>query len=139
MPDRTFTLEVVTPDRVVTSDNEVVSIVVPGVEGYLGIMANHAPLMTELAVGEITVRRADGKETHIASTQGFLEVSGNKATILVNTAELAEEIDLDRAREALKRAEERLYRVEQEGADFARAEAALKRALNRVRVAERSM
>ncbi|MEN6372204.1 MAG: F0F1 ATP synthase subunit epsilon [Armatimonadota bacterium] len=139
MPDRTFTLELVTPDRVVTSDNEVVSIVVPGAEGYLGIMADHAPLMTELVVGEITVRRADGKEMHIASTQGFLEVSGNKATILVNTAERAEEIDLERAREALKRAEDRLSRAEQEGTDFVRAEAALKRALNRVRVAERTI
>lgn len=139
MPDRTFTLEIVTPDRVVTSDNEVVSLVVPGVGGYLGIMANHAPLMTELTIGEIIVHRLNGEEVHIAATQGFLEVSNNKATILVNTAERAEEIDLERAKEAVRLAEERLAQAIREGTDFARAEAALKRALNRVRVVEKAM
>lgn len=134
MPERTFTLEIVTPDRVVVSDDQVVSLVVPGALGYLGVLANHAPLMTEMVVGEITVRRANGEEIHIASTQGFMEVSGNKATILTTAAEKAEEIDVERAREAARRAEERLARAD--GIDFARAEAALQRALNRLRVAE---
>ena len=138
MPERTFTLELVTPDRVITSDNEVVSIVVPGSSGYLGVMANHAPLMTELMVGEITIRRSNGVETHIASSQGFMEVSENKVTILVNAAEMAGEIDIDRAKEAVKRAEERLTRTE-EGVDFTHAEAALKRAINRLHVAERRL
>lgn len=139
MPDQTFTLEIVTPDGVVTSDSEVVSLVVPGVNGYLGVMANHAPLMTELTVGEITIHRQGGEEVHIAAAQGFLEVSNNKATILVNTAERADEIDLERAKEAVKRAEERIAQAAREGTDFARAEAALKRALNRVRVVEKAM
>jgi F-type H+-transporting ATPase subunit epsilon len=137
MADRTFTLEIVTPDRVVTSDHEVVSLVVPGVAGYLGIMANHAPLMTELGIGEISVRRSTGEETLIASTQGFMEVSDNKVTILVSSAERADEIDLERAKESAKRAEERL-KTSEEGVDFTRAEVALKRALNRVRVAEKA-
>lgn len=138
MPEQTFTLEIVTPDRVVTLDSDVVSLVAPGSVGYIGVMANHAPLMTELILGEITIRRSNGEETHIASTQGFMEVSANKVTILVNSAESADEIDIDRAKEAVKRAEERLSQSE-EGADFARAEAALKRAINRLNVAERRL
>jgi len=139
MPDRTFTLEIVTPDRVVTSDDEVVSLIVPGVSGYLGVMADHAPLMTELQIGEITVRRANGEELHIAASPGFMEVSGNKATILVSSAEKAEEIDIERAREAQQRAAERLAQIEKDTVDFARVESALKRAINRIRVAERRM
>jgi F-type H+-transporting ATPase subunit epsilon len=135
MPEKTFTLEIVTPDKVVTSDDEVVSLTVPGAEGYLGILADHAPLMTELAIGEITVRRADGQTMIIAGTDGFMEVSNNKVTILVKTAEKAEEIDIARAKEAEVRARERLAHAE--GVDFARADIALKRAVNRIRVAER--
>ena len=137
MPERTFTLEIVTPDRVVISDDEVVSLVAPGTLGYLGILANHAPLMTELTIGEITIRRSNGEEIHIASTQGFMEVSGNKVTILVDAAEKAWEIDIERAREAQRRAEERLTSA-REGVDFARVEVALRRAINRIRVAERA-
>ncbi|MBI2842639.1 MAG: F0F1 ATP synthase subunit epsilon [Armatimonadetes bacterium] len=137
MPEKTFTLEIVTPDRVVMSDDQAVSLVAPGVSGYLGVLANHAPLMTELGIGEITVRRASGEEIHLAETQGFMEVSGNKVTILAESAEKAEEIDVERARAALKRAEDRLARTHEDEVDFARAETAMKRALNRLRVAER--
>lgn len=136
MPERTFTLEIVTPDRVVLSDNTVVSLVVPAVEGYMGIMANHAPIMTELVLGELTVTRDDGSETHIAGTRGFMEVSGNKATILMDSAEKAEEIDIERAKQALHRAEERIS-THKTDLDVVRAETALKRAINRIRVAEK--
>ena len=138
MPERTFTLEIVTPDRVVLSDDEVVSLVAPGSLGYLGVLAGHAPLITELTIGEITVRRSNGQEVHLASTQGFMEVAENKVTVLVDSAERAEEIDLERAKQARERAEDRLRRAE-EGVDHARAEAALKRAINRIRVAEHAM
>ena len=138
MPEKTFTLEIVTPDRVVISDDEVVSLTAPGVEGYLGILANHASLMTELAVGEIAVRRSDGEELHFASSQGFMEVADNMVTILSDSAEESQEIDVERARESLTRAQERLA-SSKEGVDFARAEAAVKRALNRLRVAEHSL
>ena len=139
MPQKTFTLEIVTPDRVVISDDEVVSLIAPGVEGYLGILANHAPLMTELAVGEITMRRSSGEELHFASSQGFMEVADNKVTILSDSVEKAQEIDVERARQSLSRAQERLSFSSKEGIDFARAEAAMKRALNRLRVAEHSL
>lgn len=139
MAERTMTLEIVTPDRMVVSDHDAVSVIAPGSLGYLGILANHAPLMTELEVGEITVRRSDGEEIHIASTGGFMEVADNKVTILADSAEKAEEIDINRAKEAVTRAEERLAHSQDEHIDAARAEAALKRALNRLRVAERRM
>lgn len=137
MAERTMKLEIVTPDRVVMSDNDTVSVVAPGAMGYLGVLASHAPLMTELAVGEITIRRADGSEVHLASTEGFMEVADNKVTILTDSAEKAEEIDIDRARESVRRAEERLARRNAEEVDAARAMASLHRAMNRLRVAER--
>ena len=138
MSERTFTLEIVTPDRVVMSDDRVVSLVVPGVEGYFGVMARHAPLIAEITIGEITVRHADGNITYIACTHGFIEVSENKASVLSYAAEKAEEIDIERAREAARRAEERLAEAAGD-VDQARAEAALKRALNRIRVAEKAI
>jgi F-type H+-transporting ATPase subunit epsilon len=138
MAERTFTLEIVTPDRMLLSDDGVVSLVVPGAEGYLGILADHAPLMTELTIGEVTVRRADGREAHMAASKGFMEVADNKVTILADSAEKAEEIDMERAKEALRRAEERLARAE-DTVDLLRAEISMKRALNRLRVAQRVM
>ncbi len=135
MAEKTFTLEIVTPDKVLISDDQVVSLVAPGAEGYLGIMANHAPMITELIIGEMRVRRADGSETRIATTQGFMEVSENRVTALSDAAEKAEDIDIDRAREAEHRAKEWLAHAE-EGVDFTRAEVALKRAINRIRVGE---
>ena len=137
MAERTMTLEIVTPDRVVMSDGDAVSVVAPGSMGYLGILANHAPLMTELAVGEITIRRADGSEVHLASTEGFMEVADNKVTILTDSAEKSEEIDIDRAKESVRRAEDRLAHRLEEEVDTARAEASLHRAVNRLHVAER--
>jgi len=138
MPERRFTLEIVTPDRVVVSDDQVVSLVAPGSEGYLGVLAGHAPLMAELVIGEMTVRRLNGEELHIASAQGFMEVADNKVTILTEAAEKAEEIDIQRARRARERAEEML-RQSAEDVDHMRAEVALKRAINRLHVAEHAM
>jgi F-type H+-transporting ATPase subunit epsilon len=134
MSTRTLKLEIITPDKVVLSEDGVVSVVAPGTEGYLGVMANHAPLMTELAVGELDYRRADGFFDEIAIAGGFMEVSENKVTVLADIAEPREEIDLDRAVESKQRAEERLASAASE-VDLERARIALLKAINRMRVA----
>lgn len=132
---RTFRLEVVTPDRVVLRDDEVISLVVPGAEGYLGIMAGHAPLLGELKVGEIVVKHEDSGEHHLSTSGGFIKVGGNRAMLLVDSAEMAYEIDIDRAREAKRRAEEALARAGREKIDVERAHLALQRAMNRLHIA----
>jgi F-type H+-transporting ATPase subunit epsilon len=101
-----FQIEIVTPERLVVKDYAE-EIQIPGKNGYLGIMAGHAPLITELAVGEITYR-ANGYTERLAVAWGFAEVLPDKVTILAETAERADEIDVPRAEEALKRAEARL-------------------------------
>lgn len=136
MADKTFTLEVITPDRKVLSDGEITSVMLPGVEGYLGVLANHEPLMTALGIGELDFHRADGHVDAMAVTGGFVEVFENKITVLADTAELREEIDVTRAEESLKRAEERLAaRADEVDAD--RAHLALLRAINRLSVARK--
>ncbi len=135
MAEKSFSLEVITPDRVVFSDPDVVSVVLPGIEGYLGVLANHAPLMTELEVGRIDLRRGDGTKDYMAVAGGFIEVFENKVTLLAQSAELKSEIDLERAEKSVKRAEERIS-AHEPNIDIERAAAALKRALNRLHVAQ---
>ena len=130
----TFQLEVVTPEKMVVND-VAEELQMPGKNGYLGILPGHAPLITELAVGEITYR--NGSETHHLSVAwGFAEVLPDKVTILAETAERPEEIDLARAKEAKQRAEERLKSTDPE-VDYDRAEDALQRAQTRIVVAEK--
>lgn len=136
MAEKTFKLEIVTPERVVL-EQDAASVVVPGSEGSLGILANHAPLMAELTVGEVQIRDADGLQTRLAISGGFMEVASNTVRILADTAEKPEEIDIHRAEEAVARAKERLASADT-GIDLARAEIALKRAINRLRVARGS-
>ena len=116
---KTFNLEVITPDRVVLSEN-VVSVVAPGALGYLGVLANHAPVMTELTVGHLDFERADQSSDVMAVSGGFMEVLHNKVTVLADTAELKNEIDRDRAENCRRRAEERLAAAGEE-IDFDRA------------------
>ncbi|HSA93747.1 MAG TPA: F0F1 ATP synthase subunit epsilon [Terriglobales bacterium] len=131
MPD-TFQLEIVTPDRQVV-DDRAEEMQIPGRKGYLGILPGHAPLITELDVGEISYRR--GQKTHyLAVAWGFAEVLPDRVIILAETAERAEEIDIDRARQAVEKAEKHLRRTDPD-VDFAGAEVALKRALIRLQVA----
>ncbi len=99
-----FKLSIVSPERILFED-EVVSLVVPGGEGYLGILSNHAPLISTLKVGEIKFRDRNNKELWMATSGGFIEVSNNKATILADTAEFVHEIDHGRAMKELERAE----------------------------------
>jgi len=130
----TFQLEIVTPEKMVVRDTAE-EMQIPGKNGYLGILPGHAPLITELAVGEISYR-SDGYTHHLAVAWGFAEVLPDRVTVLAETAERAEDIDLRRAREARQRAEERLKSNSTE-VDFDRAEIALQRAETRIEVAEK--
>ena len=127
-------VEIVTAERVVFSD-DVDLVLAPGLEGQLGILPHHAPLITTLAAGELLARKA-GNDYSLVISGGFLEVGTEKVIVLADTAERADEIDLARAEAAKKRAEERLSQAG-EGVDHVRAEAALRRALARIEVAER--
>lgn len=134
MAAKTFKLEIVTPEQIVLKSDSS-SIVVPGAEGSLGILADHAPLMAELIPGVVYMKDAEGKETTYALSGGFMEVSSNSVRILADTAEPGSTIDIERAEAALKRAEERI-RASDATIDILRAEAALKRALARLQAAQ---
>ncbi len=127
-------LDIVTAERVVFSE-DVDVVAAPGIEGQLGVLPHHAPLMSILLPGELLVRKG-GTEFCLAITGGFLEVRPDRIIVLADAAERAEEIDITRAEEAKRRAKQRL----EEGVpdiDRARAEAALRRALARLGVVER--
>lgn len=129
-----FRLRIVTPYREVVTE-DVSEAQVPGKEGYLGILPLHAPLISELKVGEITYRR--GRETtHLAVSGGFVEVLPDQVTILAETAERAEEIDVARAQAAKERAEKLLHAAHPD-TDIDQATIAMQRALIRLQVASR--
>jgi len=132
MPD-TFQLEIVTPEKKVV-DTAATEAQIPGKNGYLGILPGHAPLIAELAVGEISFR-AGGEEQRLAVAWGFAEVLPEKVTILAETAERPAEIDVARAREAKKRAEERLTSGDI-NVDVEQSLDALHKAETRIEVAE---
>jgi F-type H+-transporting ATPase subunit epsilon len=130
----TIQLEIVTPERLVVNDTAEY-IEIPGKTGYLGVLPGHAPLITELAVGEISYTNS-GKTKRLAVAWGFAEVLQNKVTILAETAEKAEEIDTARAQAARQRAEEALRKAGVEGDK--NAQSALDRANARLDVAGKS-
>jgi F-type H+-transporting ATPase subunit epsilon len=127
-------LTIVTPERKVL-DKEVDEVVLPGVQGYLGVLPGHAPLLTSLQVGEIAYR-SGGATEYAAVAWGFLEVLDDHVRVLADTAERSEEIDVERARRAHERATERLSKGGDD-LDWDRARAALMKALIRIQVAER--
>ncbi len=131
----TFQFEIVTPDRMVAKD-QAEEMQIPGKSGYLGILPGHAPLITELAVGEI-IYRLNGVTEHLAVAWGFAEVLPEKVTILAETAERAEDIDVPRARQALERAEQRLHSGDP-NTDYNRALNAVRRAQVRLEVAQQA-
>lgn len=134
-----LSVEIVTAERVVRVEEGVDVLIAPGSEGQLAILPRHAPLMTTLDIGELVFRRGS-EESHFAVTGGFMEVRGDRVVVLADAAEAEEEIDITRAAEARARAEERLKHAREQAvsdADMARAQAALQRALLRLRVAER--
>jgi len=128
--------EVVTAERTVFQD-EVDMVVAPGIEGQLGILPHHAPLMTSLTYGELIIHREGREDEYIAIGGGFLEVGPEHVTILADSAERAGEIDEARAEEARRRAEELMAQKQREDVDFVRAEAALRRSMLRLKVARR--
>jgi len=130
----TFPLELVTPERKLFSE-EVQAVRVPGVEGSLGVLAGHAPLLTELTTGLIKLTLADGREAYIATSGGFMQVSREKVIILADSAELSEEIDIERARAAADQARQQLA-VEGINAEEVRQQ--LERAENRIKVAQQA-
>ena len=130
----TMKLDIVTAEKVVYSD-EVDTIVAPGIEGQLGILPNHTPLMTTLQPGYLSARKDGEERIALSISGGFLEVRPDRVIILADAAERADEIDVHRAEEAKRRAEERLRQPSSE-IDVAQAEAALHRALTRLQVVE---
>jgi F-type H+-transporting ATPase subunit epsilon len=130
-----ISFELVTPERIVLSDDEVDMVIAPGADGQLGILPNHAPLLAALGIGELLIRKG-AEEESFAVHGGFVEVLANKVIIMAPVAERAIEIDLARAEEARERAERR-EREEPEGLDMARLQAALKRSRVRLKVARR--
>jgi F-type H+-transporting ATPase subunit epsilon len=130
----TIRLDIATPERKVYSD-DVNMIIVKGVVGDLGILPNHAPLATPLAISILTIKK-ETEVIRIAISGGFLEVGSNKAIILADAAELPEDIDVERAREAMRRAEQRLANKSNEELDVIRAQSAMNRALNRINLVE---
>lgn len=130
----TFQLEIVTPEKMVVRD-VAEEMQIPGKNGYLGVLPGHAPLITELAVGEITYRNANITH-HLAVAWGFAEVLPDKVTILAETAERAEEVDVNRAQAAKQRAETNLTKAGTED-EFNKVSGDLKRAETRLEVAEK--
>jgi len=135
MAEKQLLLEVVTPDRLVLS-TEADVVVCPGVEGQFGVLPGHIPFLSALEIGEMYYK-AGGKTEYLAVSGGFAEVTGEKVTIVAESAEVGREIDVDRAKRALERAEKRLAAAKTENIDWARAEAAMRRSLMRTRVAGR--
>lgn len=133
--ESTLQLEIVTPDKVVVSQT-VDYVGVPGTEGEFGVLPNHIPLLSALAIGELYYR-ADGKTEHVFVSGGFAEVSNNVLSVLAESAEVGHNIDVARAQAAKERAEERIETGGQD-IDMLRAELAFHRAVERLRIASMS-
>lgn len=129
----TVQVDVLTSERTVYSE-EVEMVIVPAIDGELGVLPNHAPLVTGLDIGKIRIKK-DGEEIELVTSGGFMEVKPDQVNILADTAEFPEEIDVERAKKAKERAENRLQKDE-DRVNTTRAEAALQRAINRIDVTE---
>ena len=132
MPEN-IKLEVVTPERFVVSE-EAQIVVAPGVQGEFGVLSGHTPFLSALKLGTIRYKDAQGVERAVFVSGGFAEVLPDKVTVLAESAERRRDIDVERAKVALDRAQKRLAEAK-EDRDFVRARAALERAMQRLRVA----
>ena len=128
-----LTLEIVTPERM-TFKGVVEEVTIPGTEGEFGVLRGHASLLSSVDVGELSFTR-DQKKTRYAVNTGYAEVTASKVTVLVETAERSDTIDLERARRAKDRAEGKMAKMPKEDADFERTRLALTRAITRLNVA----
>ena len=134
MARKEFEFAVVTPERTAISE-KVISVTVPGSDGYIGIWADHAPLMTAMRIGTLEYTTPAGVHKVAAVTRGFVEVADNKVTVLSDAVELQDEINAERAKLALKRARERLAKGDAL-TDLDRAREAYERAKNRLEIVE---
>ncbi len=130
-----LTLEIITPNRI-QFNGEIQSVTVPGTDGSFQVLKNHAPLMSTFEIGEVKVVLPDGKETSYATGGGTVEVLDNHVLVLADSLEEINDIDVERARSAKERAENRLTQ-KTDTTDVERAENALKRAINRLRLVEK--
>ncbi|RKD23070.1 F0F1 ATP synthase subunit epsilon [Ammoniphilus oxalaticus] len=130
-------VEIVTPERIVYS-GEARAVVASGVEGSIGVLANHVPLVTPLEIAPVQVKKPSGEDL-LAVSGGFMEVRKDKVTILATTAELPEDIDVTRAQASKERAERRLQQANRDSLDIKRAQLALQRALIRLQVAAKAV
>lgn len=134
MADNTFMLEVVTPEQIMLKD-EVQFVVVPEVNGELGVLKNHAPMIAALGIGVLRYTDAAGKTHKMAVSGGFMEVIYNEARVLAETAEHGNEIDVLRAKSSKERAERRLSQRD-ENLNYSRAHLSLMRAVARLKAAD---
>ena len=137
---KTFHVEIVSPQRMVY-EGEAESVTLPGSVAPFQVLYNHAPILTELEVGDIRIVDAAGHEVHVATSGGFAEVKENRMTVIAEAAEASSEIDPKRAEQARQRAMERVMAARQNprsDIDMLRAEAALARATNRLKVLDRA-
>lgn len=130
----TIAIEIVTPERVVYRGDARI-VVARGAEGDLGILPNHIPMVTPLKIAPVLVKKHEGADDKIAVSGGMMEVRKDKITILAESAELAEDIDVNRAAAAKERAERRMAESGKDDIDFKRAQLALQRAVTRLNVA----
>ena len=131
----TLSVSIVTPNGEAYSAKEASMVVLGTTSGQLGVMANHVPMVASLKIGPLKVIFPDGREEYLAVSEGFVETHKGEVTIIVQTAELGKDIDVERAKRALQRAEDRLAKKE-EDLDVRRAELALAKACARLKVAE---
>lgn len=129
-------LEIITPNKIGYKGN-INSITVPGTKGNFQVLFNHAPIISSLEIGEITIVEDDGKKVSFATSGGTIEVSKNRIIVLAESFERSDEIDVNRAEEAKQRAQGRLKKRREAEIDDFRAEIALKRALNRLKISKK--
>ena len=129
-------LEIITPSKIGYKGN-ITAVTVPGTKGNFQVLYNHAPIISSLEIGTVKIEEKGGESALFATSGGTIEVSNNKIIILAESFERANEIDIKRAEEAKKRAEERLKQKRETAIDDVRAELALKRAINRLKISNK--
>jgi F-type H+-transporting ATPase subunit epsilon len=130
-----LTLEIVTPERMAFSGN-VEEVTIPGTEGEFGVLRGHEALLTSVDIGQLNFTR-NNKKVYFAVNTGYAEVTSNKVTILIETAERSDQIDVNRARRAKDNAEDRLSKIAKDNEEYEKMRAALSRAITRISVAEK--
>ncbi|PKN69445.1 MAG: ATP synthase F1 subunit epsilon [Deltaproteobacteria bacterium HGW-Deltaproteobacteria-12] len=128
-------LEIVTPEKVAFT-GKVEEVTIPGTEGEFGVLRGHEALLTSVDIGELNFTM-DGKKTYYAINTGFAEVTGEKVTVLIETAERSDSIDKDRALRAKQNAEARLAQIAKENVEYEKINLALTRAITRIRVSDK--